>query len=326
MQPHRFLLPLVLAGVLPAASLTTGTQRPNAVAASHAPVRSVLAATARQPDNIDALANALLQTDRRFAAAGERTDMVAALAPMFSNDVRMPTPTGFAIGKTAVVAALRASPTTRGARVAWHPIRVGLSADGAHGFTFGYMAQALADSSVVPLKYMAYWVREPAGWRVVAYKRTRAGGPPTDSVEMAPMLPARLVPVRADAKANAERQRALRNAEQQFSDDAQRVGLGNAFATHGRDDAVNMGGAASRNFVVGAAAISKVVNGGDLTSSPVRWSADTAIVATSDDMGITFGSLIVKNPPPGTASGAGIPFFTIWYRESPRGPWRYIAE
>lgn len=315
MRPYRLLLPLVLAGALPVASLAFGPQQPGAPAA-----------TTQQPEDVNALADALLQTDRRFAAAGERTDLVAALAPMFSNDVRMPTPTGFAIGKSAVVAALRASPTTRGARVAWHPIRAGLSADGTHGFTFGYMAQSLADSSVVPLKYMAYWVREPAGWRVVAYKRARSAGPATDSALMAPVLPARLVPARTDANANAARQRALIAAEQRFSDDAQRVGLGNAFAVHGREDAVNMGGAASRSFVVGAAAIAQVVNGGDLTSTPVRWSADTAIVATSDDLGITFGTLIVKNPPPGAASGAGIPFFTIWYRESPRGPWRYIAE
>ncbi len=281
---------------------------------------------AAQPDSISAIAQSLLDTDRRFAAAGERTDMVAALSPMFADGVLMPTPTGFAMGKAAVMAALRSSPTSRGARVAWRPVRAGISADGTHGFTFGYMAQAIGDTSVVPLKYMAYWVRAANGWRVLAYKRARSAAPTADSSVMDALLPSRMVPVRTDRAGDAARRRALIAAEQEFSDNAQRVGLGNAFASHGRADAVNMGGAASSTFVVGAEAIAQVVNGGDLTASPVRWSADTAFVASSDDLGVTFGRIVVKNPPPGAASGAGIPFFTIWFRDSVRGPWRYIAE
>ena len=37
------------------------------------------------------------------------------------------------------VQALRANPDNAGARLEWAPIRGGISADGQHGFTFGYM-------------------------------------------------------------------------------------------------------------------------------------------------------------------------------------------
>jgi hypothetical protein len=56
----------------------------------------------------------------------------------------------------------------------------------------------------------------------------------------------------------------------------------------------------------------------------VSWSADRAIVASSGDLGVTFGFI---RPNAGRPEGAGAtPFFTIWRRADVNDRWRYIAE
>lgn len=111
-------------------------------------------------------------------------------------------------------------------------------------------------------------------------------------------------------------------AEKAFSDRAQVVGLGKASEDNGRTDAINSGPAGVK---VGPAAIGVAVSGGDNGPSPVEWSADEVLVAPSGDLGITFGTIRPKQaPPPGQP--AVIPFFTIWMRDGPDRPWRYVAE
>ena len=81
-------------------------------------------------------AEELLAADRAFAAAGAKTELIPALTSMFSADVAMMAPE---IAYSAATAAeyLKANPANHGARVAWSPARVGVSADGKHGFTAG---------------------------------------------------------------------------------------------------------------------------------------------------------------------------------------------
>src|SRR5688572_33249511 len=93
---------------------------------------------------------------------------------MFASDVAMPTPTGVVYGSQKAIDALRANPANTGARVVWTPARVGLSGDGRHGFTAGFMTVHRADGAVQAAKYMAYWEKQSAGWRVLAYKRAPA--------------------------------------------------------------------------------------------------------------------------------------------------------
>lgn len=273
------------------------------------------------------VAESLMEADRSFAARAARADMVTALSAMFADGVIMPAPAGvFSTGKNAVLVALRASPDAAMSRVSWTPVRVGVSSDGEHGFTFGYMTQRKADSSKVALKYMAYWVRDRGVWRVVAYKRARADASPADTSRMAPVLPFLITKSTADAAALTALRQDLMAAEKAFSDEAQKVGLGNAFGKFGRDDAVNMGGPTSAAFVVGAPAISKLVGGADMNASPVAWSADTAFVASSGDLGITFGVIRRNNAPTDATAVPGSSFFTIWMRADAKSPWRYVAE
>ncbi len=272
------------------------------------------------------VAQSLLDADRAFATAAPATEMVSALSAMFADGVLMPAPpTGLIVGKAALVSALKSQPDVATAHVSWTPIRVGVSRDGQHGFSFGYMTMTKADGTPVPQKYMAYWVRENNAWRVMAYKRGRASSAATDTPLMVAALPTSITA--PNRKLSAAALTTLRHdvmkMETLFSDDAKRVGLGNAFASFGSTDAVNMGGAASPRFIVGANAIAQSVAGGDMKSSTVHWSADTALVASRGDLGITFGRIYVNG---GDAAAPGIPFFTIWRKATPQSPWRYVAE
>jgi hypothetical protein len=55
-------------------------------------------------------------------------------------------------------------------------------------------------------------------------------------------------------------------------------------------------------------------------------STEVAIAASGGDVGISVGSIRPNGPPAAGAPPQGQLFFTIWYRASPAGPSRYIAE
>ncbi len=119
----------------------------------------------------------LLAADRAFSKASAQTDVVSGLSAMFAPDVMMPIPGNqFARGAAAATAALKGNASNLTARAEWTPIRGGISADGQHGFTFGYMTTKQADGTVIPGKYLSYWVKQKDGWRVAGYKRSRAAG------------------------------------------------------------------------------------------------------------------------------------------------------
>lgn len=268
------------------------------------------------------VADGLLAADRAFAAAASGTDTASTIAAMFHDDVVMPLPGAtFARGREAAAAALRANPFNIASRAEWAPVRAGVSADGQHGFTFGYMSLRGRDGSVRLAKYLAYWVRTPAGWRVAAYKRAIRPEGEVATALLPPSLPMRIVRPRSDPAAASRLREGLRAAEQAFSDEAQRIGIGPAFARNGSEDAMNMGPEAA--FTIGAARI-----GGGMpqeAGSEVRWNAEGALVASSGDLGVTWGYIRPNGPVP-EGRPVQIPFFTIWRRASPSAPWRYIAE
>ncbi len=268
----------------------------------------------------------LLAADSAFSAASVGTDAVSGLSAMFAPDITMPLPGGkFAVGATAAVEFLRSNPDHAQSRAEWTPIRVGLSADGLHGLTFGYGTLVRPDSSRLPWKYLAYWVKGPLGWRVVVYKRAPRADSVVSLARVPPVLPTQLG-APGDSAAVEGFRASLDQAERGFSDEAQRIGLGPAFVKWGRADAVNMGGPARAGFVVGAEMIAAAVSeGGPATSSAVSWAPDRVIVAGSGDLGVTIG-MIRPNQPPPAGSPPGFAFFTIWHRASVSEPWRYLAE
>jgi hypothetical protein len=293
--------------------------------AAWAAMRAPWAAAQGSPQ---AAAEALLAADRAYSTASATTTAVEGLTAMFAPGVIMPGPPGrLHRGIAEVTASLRANPDNVTGRVTWAPVRVGLSADGTQGFTFGFMTQVRTDGTLLPLKYMAYWVKGASGWRVAGYKRARRPDGDMPTTSLPPLVPARLVPPVADEARRAALERSLTEAERAFSDEAQTIGLGAAFTKWGSATAVNMGGPNSAEYVVGAEAIGRSVGAGAPgTTSPVEWSTDVAMVASSGDLGISFGYIRPHGKPADGAGPQGQPFFTIWYRASPTAPWRYIAE
>jgi ketosteroid isomerase-like protein len=269
-----------------------------------------------------------MTVDRAFSSASAKTDLVSGLSAMFAESVIMPVPPGrFAKGRQAATEALRGNPDNAGSRIDWTPIRGGISADGQHGFTFGYMRWRQRGGDVIPLKYVSYWVKGTAGWRVAAYKRARATEGPPSLDEMPPSLPGRMAAPTVDENVIASHRASLERAEHEFSREAQVIGIGPAFSKYGRSDAVNMGPPDQASFTVGAEAIARSVSsGGDPGTSPVSWGPDMVIVASSGDLGVSIGTIRRNTPPSDPKQPATVPFFTIWRRDSATAPWRYIAE
>jgi ketosteroid isomerase-like protein len=267
----------------------------------------------------------LLAADRAFSAASAKTDLVSGLTAMFADDVVIPMPPGqFVDGRTAVAAALRANADNLTARTEWTPVRGGISADGQHGFTFGYMTIHRQDGSELPLKYLSYWVKRPEGWRVAAFKRTRASAA-ASAAAVAPAIPDRLVEPTTDAKRLADAKASLDAAERAFSSDAQKVGIGRAFAQHGSADAINLGRPDEPGVVTGSENIGRLVSQGVPEGmSPVSWAPERVIVASSGDLGVTIGWIVPNTP--SADRPAKNPFFTIWRKANAAAPWRYVAE
>jgi ketosteroid isomerase-like protein len=288
-------------------------------------VASVLVTGATRQQSPQSVANELLAADRAYSDAGAQLDVVDAIAAMFADDVMAPAKPGeFVKGKAELVAVMRANPLNAGTRATWAPVRAGISADGEHGFTFGFMTLRRGDTPT-RTKYLAYWVKTGGVWRIMAYRRTPSAEGEISRDRMPPSLPSSIVPVNADAALVARYRASLAAAEKAFSDTSQKIGLGPAFKLNGHVDAINMGGPTSADFTYGNEAIGEAVGKGSAGKpSPVSWSAgEGAIVASSGDLGVTFGIITPNGAPAGTP---GFPFFTIWKRESPSGVWKYIAE
>ena len=131
----------------------------------------VLAAPAAAKSPKAAL-NELLAADRAFSAASAKAEPVAGITAMLDDQVAMPLPgKGVLVGKAAVTDAFKASPAFKEGHVTWTPVRGGISADGTQGFTYGFLNVGSGDEAKRNRKYLAYWIKRPTGWRVVAYRQ-----------------------------------------------------------------------------------------------------------------------------------------------------------
>ena len=295
--------------VLTAAGCATGG---SASAPTQSPMR----------DTPSAAVAGLLAADRGFAAAASETDLITALAKMFATDVVMPAPESrLASGLGEVLRVLQSNPANERSRMQWTPIRGGVSADAQHGFTYGYFTTIRPDGVRIPGKYLAYWTRSASGWRVSAYKRVQRAEGQVSVVERAPALPPRLV-VPGDEAARARFGEELAETERAFSRDAQTIGLGPAFVRYAAPDAMNLGGPQSAEILFGPEAIGQGVSSSS-TASTITWAPDTVRVATSGDLGVTIGFITITTAGDGTQR---VPFFTVWRRDDPGQPWRFVAE
>jgi ketosteroid isomerase-like protein len=271
--------------------------------------------------------DSLLATDRRFGLAAQTTDLVTALTNMFVDNVVMQAPGGHVRGRAAAEQTLRSVADNARSRVEWAPVHAGVSSDGTHGFTLGYMSMKGPDGIAKPAKYLAYWVRAESGWRVAAYKRVlRAAGEPP-AISIAPSLPSRALP-RGNPEVVQRYADELSLAEHAFSKDALYIGLGPAFEKWGAADAVNLGGPANSGIVVGPGDIARLVTSSIPEEMGISWAPEQVIVAPTGDLGVSIGTIKLSTPAAEgrPASTREVPFFTIWKRAWPTDPWRYVAE
>ena len=271
-------------------------------------------------------ADELLAADRTFAAAAVKTDLVAAISAMFATDVALTHAGGIAYGSAKATEALKTNPANAGARIEWTPLRVSVSGDGRHGFTAGIMTLGRADGAATPLKYLAYWEKQPAGWRVLAYKRgvAKVAAP---AMPVSFVLPKQTATPATDAATIERYRESLAEAERSFSRDAQTMGIGPAFKHYGHPEAINLGGPDVPTYLLGNAQIGDGVgSGAPPNTSPVNWGPEKTIVAASGDFGVTIGYIVQNKPAPDGKIPPGQPFFTIWKRDSPKERWLYIAE
>ena len=264
----------------------------------------------------------LLAADRAFAAASAKAEPVAGLTAMLDAEAAMPLPgKGILTGKAAVTEAFKASPAFKEGHVTWAPVRGGISADGTQGFTYGFLTVGSGDEAKRNRKYLSYWVKRPAGWRVVAFRQIPREAGEVSTAMLEPALPAFTAKVLTDPGVIARHQESLAAAEKSFSDHAQNVGLKTAFRDFGREDAMNM--YAGAGFAVGLDAVTAGFKGDG--PAKIHWSTEKSFVASSGDLGVSIG-MIRPNTPPKPGEPEGFPFFTVWKREGPDKPWRYIAE
>jgi ketosteroid isomerase-like protein len=272
------------------------------------------------------IADELVAADRAFSEASARTDLISGLSAMFAADVAMPAPGGVVYGSQKAIETLRGNPANAGAKATWTPARVGLSGDGRHGYTAGFMVVHRADGTVQHAKYMAYWEKQASGWRVLAYKRAPAKDA-APAIPLGRVLPAKIVASSADAKTVEQYRDSLAEAERSFSRDAQTMGIGAAFKLYGSPDAAHFGGPDTPTFLFGNDAISaQVGRDSPANGSPVNWGPEKTLIAASGDFGVTIGYIVRNAPGQGGKMPPPQPFFTIWKRDSLTGPWRYIAE
>lgn len=288
----------------------------------------LLAGSLSQRTPADA-ARELIAADRAFAAEGAKGDLVTSLARTFARDIVLPdrANSGFARGRDAAMALLRRDTLAARSRLTWTPIRAGVSADAMHGFTYGYTTLTRPDGSVVPGKYVAYWEREEGAWRISVYRRV--GRPAGDvSLDVRPAaLPPRLVAPVRDAPSHTRLVEELAEAERAFSREA--TGgptIGAAFAKYGDPTAANVGNGAP--FTFGADSIGAAVQATTDADSRITWAPDETRVASSGDVGVTIGIILIEPRAPAAtpAPPLRLPYFTIWRRDGVTRPWRYIAE
>ena len=281
-----------------------------------------VAAPAAAQGTPQAAHDGLIAAERALSDAAAQLSPAEGIASMLAPDVVFMSRQGAIRGRPAALANLRDNPANNGTHARWHSIRGGVSADGRHGFTLGYLDIAGGDPARAHRRYLAYWVRGSEGWRVAVFKQVLRPADEALTQAQPPALPGRLV--RAAPARTAGHSRTLIAAERAFSDRAQQAGIHRAFQEYGRPDAIHI---FTPGFAVGLAAIGAAQASQPGTADPatINWSADSAITASSGDLGVTIGFIRPNGPPP-EGQPAANPFFTIWRRDSPDQPWRYIAE
>ena len=130
-------------------------------------------------------------------------------------------------------------------------------------------------------------------------------------------------PSSGDSARREREEAALMKTDADFSDVAQRRGIGEAFAAYAAENATMM--PMGENPAVGRAAIRKEFEGMSAEARLV-WKPFAADVSRSGDLGYTLGTYEYRAPGPDgkTATHYG-KYCTVW-KKQPDGSWKWVAD
>ena len=225
-------------------------------------------------------------------------------------------------GRTAVRAIMTAEALDPRTTVRWQPVRAEASSDGRSGYSYGYTVfgvPAAAAPAIRLDRYIAFWRREPDGWKIAAYAETYGAPPaplslPRDAVDSAladvPMQRAR------------GRLEEMRLADAEFSKAAVRLGTGRAFGEYAAENAQIF--STPGEFITGPDAISQAF--GPVSDDKLVWHPVIGEVSRSGDLGYTVGNAVFTGKrADGSPEVRYSKYLTVWKRQRD-GEWRYVVD
>jgi ketosteroid isomerase-like protein len=260
----------------------------------------------------------LLAADAAHAKAVATDGLAEGFARYLADDaVYLEPDTDYIQGRDGVTRFLAARPAGTILRI--HSARGDVSADGAVGYTIGWILLSTPGGQARYGKYLAFWRRQPdGGWKIEAWNRSRAaGGPP------APLPPLPRPAPRRDGLAVgdvAAEIRALLGVDSAFAAASVVQGAAAAFSSYAAPGAVSLGGA--KDFVVGPEAIGREQAGPP--DQVLDWRPALGGVGPLGDLGWTVGAFLFSpgGSPPRAFHGK---YLTVW-QHADSGSWRFVAD
>jgi ketosteroid isomerase-like protein len=169
-------------------------------------------------------------------------------------------------------------------------------------------------------RYIAYWRRDAAGWRIAAYAETYGTPPAPLSLPQAAQGSALKDLPMARAGGAVE---GIRSADADFSRDAGRLGTGEAFGRYAAEDAQIFSGPGE--FISGPRAIMQSF-GATSTKNSLVWHPVHGEVSEAGDLGFTVGNAVFTGQ---REDGAPLvlysKYLTVWKKQRD-GSWRYVVD
>jgi len=309
-------IPVVLLTAFAVSACHRGAQSPGASFAG----ASLLAPLSEAEEAHDAL----LRADLGRADSVARLGFSAGFASNFTSDaIYLRGGLPIVRGRAAATAIAAAESLSAGTAVRWQPVRAEASVDGRHGYSYGYAIYGAPSAGAPTLRvdrYISFWRREEAGWRISAYAETYGAPPSTLTLPQAASSGVVDDVPMPRARGALEQVRA---ADSAFSALAQLVGPGRAFGDFAADNAQIF--SAPGEFITGPRAISESF-GPPGASGALVWHPVAGEVAQSGDLGFTVGNAVFT----GQREDGGqlvrhSKYLTVWKKQRDGG-WRYVVD
>jgi ketosteroid isomerase-like protein len=221
-----------------------------------------------------------------------------------------------------VAAIVAAESLSAGTAVRWQPVRAEVSADGRSGYSYGYTIYSSVTNGTPTIRvdrYIGFWRREQAGWRIAGYAETYGAPPPALSLPREAVAAVVRDAPMSRARGPLEQ---VRGADTAFSALAQRVGTGRAFGVFAAENAQIF--STPGEFLTGPNEISEAF--GPTGDGNLVWHPVAGEVSQSGDLGFTVGNAVFTGK---REDGGPVirysKYLTVWKKQRDGG-WRYVVD